>query len=427
MRTIGIIMGIISLPMLVFFTFSLIKSQTSRHHDGEMLVYERAVHLSQKIGSVLLDRLSALDHIGFAYNELSQDTLLRNQFIQHFLASHDEVTDIAVVDSRGKEIMHKRAGTGDAIPLVDRSQNIEFLTLKDKGYYLGPLYLSQGKPLVLFGRAIMSSDGKSLRGGMLALLKADFILDELKNASTQDGVTAFMVNEKGEITAHPTVSYISEAKDFSHNPAVALAIGHDALSARIYTNELTERVVGTAAPLAMVSDAGIPITTNWSVILEMPAAVVFSGAVAERNAAILLLIFLLACVAVAAVVLAPRINTPLDAVVRALKELNAGNIDYRLLPSDRADLNAVTSGVNILAETLMRVTQDLAEEKRAAVAEREKIATARVEAAAGEVIQTQYHQIPADIQETVGEQVEPVKEIKRKRVAVIFKKPKIHI
>ena len=422
-------MGTISLPVIIFFIFVLTRWQHVQYNDEEMLVHEHAVNASKDIGSALLDRLLVLDHIVFAYNELSQDDKLRNQLIQHFLVSRDEVTDIAVVDSRGKEVMHKRAGVSSGTtPLVDRSQNIEFLTLKDQGYYLGPLYLSQGKPVVLLGRAILSSDGKSMRGAVLALLKADFILDELKRASEQEGTTAFIVNEKGEITAHQTLSYISEAKDFSHNPAVALAISHDALPARTYTNELTEHVVGTTAPLVIPSGAHTEIKTNWFVVLETPAAAAFSTAVAGRNSAVLALLFLLACVAAAAVVLAPRIGTPLDTVVRALKELNTGNIDYRLPPSDRADLKAITTGVNNLGETLKRVTQDLTEEKHVVSTAHEKLAVAHSEIVAIEAAQLQYHQAPADIQKIVEDPVEQrVKKAKRKSVAAIPRKPKIHI
>ena len=420
-------MGIISLPMIIFFTFSLVKSQHIQYNDEEMLVHEHAVNLSKDIGSALLDRLSALDHIGFFYNELSQDTLLRNQLIQHFLVSRDEVTDIAVVDSRGKEIAHKRAEGSGATPLVDRSQNIEFLTLKRTGYYLGPLYLSQGKTVILIGRAIISLDGKSMRGGVFTLLKADFILDELKRASKQGGVTAFIVNEKGEITAHPTLSYINEAKDFSHNPAVELAINNDVAPARIYTNELTEYVVGSAAPLMISSGAHEEIKTNWFVILETPAAAAFSAAVAGRNAAALALLILLACVAAAAVVLAPRIGTPLDTVIRALKELNAGNIDYRLPFSDRADLKAITTGVNSLAETLKGVTQAAAEEKRAASMAGEKRAAARSEIVAIGADQFQSHPDLADVQKIIGEPGEQrARKAKRKNVAMTSKKPKVH-
>ena len=365
------IMGIISLPVIIFFIFWLVKGQNGQYNDEEMIVHERAVNLSKDIGSALLSRLTALGDIGFSYNEVSQDGQLRSQLIQHFLASRDEVTDIAVVDNRGREVVHKREMTASgAVPLVDRSQNIEFLSLKDKGYYIGPLYISQGKPVLLLGKQIISSDGKATRGAVFALLKADFIIAELKQAATQEGMAAFIVNEKGVVVAHGTFSYISEAKDFSHNPAVESALGGDTAPARIYTNELTERVVGTGIPLVLSSDAHTDIQTNWFVILETPAALALSAALAGRNSAVLVLLVLLACAAAAAVVLAPRIGTPLDAVIRALKELNAGNVDYRLYPSDRDDLKAVTMGVNTLADTLKRVMHELSEEKHAVSAER---------------------------------------------------------
>ena len=277
-------MGIISLPVIIFFIFSLVRGQKSQYNDEEMIVHERAVNLSHVIGFALMSRLNALGDIGFAYNEVSQDERLRNQLIQHFLASRDEVTDIAVVDNRGREVVHKReTAASGSVPLVDRSQNIEFLSLKDKGYYMGPLYLSQGHPVLLMGKQMISSDGKSPRGAVFALLKADFIIAELKQAAREEGMAAFIVNDKGVVMAHGTLSYISEAKDLSHNPAVELALGSDTVPARVYTNELTERVVGSGAPLVLSSDGHTATRTNWFVIMETPAAIALSAAIAGRS------------------------------------------------------------------------------------------------------------------------------------------------
>ena len=374
MRNIGNMMGIISLPMVIFFIFFLSNGQNGQYHDEEMLVHEHAINLSKDIGSALASQFSMLDHIGFIYNEVVQDDHLRNQLIQHFFASHDDVADMAIVDNRGKEVLHKRAiPTNDGIQLVDRSQNIEFLTLKDKGYYLGPVYLSQGKPVFLMGHAIFSTDGKSMRGAIFALLKADVIVNKLKQAATQEGTIAFIVNNKGIVIAHPSFLSIDTAKDVSHNPVVELAIGNNAAPVRIYKNELTEQVVGSGFPLMISLDSHAEIFTNWFVIVETPAVVAFAGAVAGRNTALLIFLILIGCAGAAAVAIDMNMGVAMGALNRALQELNAGNFDYRLHLSNQIQWKQISTGINSLAERLKRISNDLAEEKHTVSVERRKL------------------------------------------------------
>ena len=84
--------------------------------------------------------------------------------------------------------------------------------------------------------------------------------------------------------------------------------------------------------------------------------------------------------------------------------------------------------MNNLGETLKRMTQDLTEEKHAVSTTHEKLAVAHSEIVAIEAAQLQYHQAPADIQKIVEEPVEQrVRKAKRKNVAVISKKPKVHL
>ena len=84
MKSILIIMGVIALPLIAFFIFALTKGLKNQYKDEEMIVHERTINLSGIIGSILTDRLSALEHIGLAYRDASSDIQIRNQIIGHF-------------------------------------------------------------------------------------------------------------------------------------------------------------------------------------------------------------------------------------------------------------------------------------------------------------------------------------------------------
>ena len=136
-KTLGMITGILSAPAVLFFIFFLVKSNSIAHAGGERLVHERTGRLEAILGSVVSSRFAILDQAGLSYNEASQDPALQVQLIGRVLVSRDDMTDIAVTDARGKEVVRKSETTSVRFALADRSKNIEFLTVKEKGYYLG--------------------------------------------------------------------------------------------------------------------------------------------------------------------------------------------------------------------------------------------------------------------------------------------------
>ena len=369
-RYIGIV-GVISLPIIIFFVRS---GQNAQYQDQELLVHERTMRLAKDIDVLLANRLSALDYIGFAYNELSHgDLLIRSRFIQDFGASRDDIADIAVVDDRGREVIRKTADTKKTVALTDRSQNIEFLTVKEKGYYLGPVYLSMGKPMLLMGRIIPSADGKAMRGAVFILFRADVFLDVLKQAATQEGVMAFIVNKKGIVMLHPTLPYISEHKDISYNPSVQFAIAGNALHAPIYKNELTEKVVGGAVPLVISSNTHGQLETGWFVIMETPASIMFA-AIARQRSFVGLGLFILWILAGAGLWIALRaMRSPVLAMDRALQEISDGNLMYRLDIPRSDEWKRVSIGVNNLADRLAHTFHDLIQERIMVLVERKKL------------------------------------------------------
>lgn len=376
-QKIGIIAGAISLPLVLFFIFFVTSGQDGAYKDQESLVHTRAVNAATHISSLLSGKLSALEHIGFIYNELSQtDKTGSNEVIQHFVASESDMMDVAVVDNRGKEVIRKSAGTNSKSGFADRSQNIEFLAVKQKGYYIGPVYLSQGKPLFLMGRAIYSTEAKIMRGAVFALFAADMLLDQLKDTSGQNGTSVFIVNEKGIITAHPTFSYMSEQKDASRNPSVQLAMAGNGILAQTYRNELTEKVVGSAVPLTITSDARTQISTGWFVIMETPASIVFAAALRQRNFVAFGLIALFFLSVAGLWIMLRMMRGPVMAVGRALQEISAGNFTYRLPVPDNDEWKRISKGVNTVADMLARASSDLVQERMTVSAERGKLALA---------------------------------------------------
>lgn len=374
-KVFGAITGIVSLPAVLFFIFFLVKGNSGAYTQGERLVHERAISLEARLESMLSSRIAVLDEVGRNVVDVSQDNMLRSQIIQHFLDGHREVTNIALTDAHGKEVIQKNTVINSKIALTDRSHNIEFLTVKDKGYYLGPVYISQDKPVFLIGRVIPSSDGKSMRGAVFTLLKADIFLNELKQATTKQGTLAFIVNEKGTTMMHPTLSYVAEAKDFSHNPAVQLAMSNDPTPARTYKNDITENVVGSGVPLAFVSDTGV-FLTNWFVIVETPASVAFATAANGRGLATSALLSLLVVSGGVSFIILRRLYGPLEEINRAMDELSSGNTEYRVPSAYTYEGKKIALSMNVLGVRMKQIHDDLVREGHALSMERKKLSLA---------------------------------------------------
>ncbi len=377
MRYWGGLTGIILLPLIIFFIFFITSGQNGEYQDRELLAHERTLNLANSLSSILQNKISVLERIGFIYNELSStNTLASSQLVWRVAGLEDDITDIAVVDNRGKEVIRKSIETKTKLALGDRSQNIEFLAVREKGYYIGPMYLSQGKPLFLMGHAISSGDGKGISGAVFALFRADVLLDALKRATEQEGMLAFIVNEKGIVVAHQTFSYVSERKDISYNPAVKSALAGVAVPALVYNNELKENVVGSAVPLMISSDAHAYSTTGWFVIMETPAAIMFATAAHQRSLIVFGLLALAMYAGAGLWIVLYRMRASLGGLNHALKELAAGNLDYRLETSAGHTGKDLSIGVNNLAEKLAAISHDLAQERRGAEAERKKLTLA---------------------------------------------------
>ncbi len=370
-KTLGMITGVLSVPAVLFFIFFLVKSNSIAYAGGERLVHERTGRLEAMLGSVLSIRFAILDQAGLSYNEASQDPALQTQLIGHVLVSRDDMTDIAVTDARGKEVVRKSETTSARNALVDRSKNIEFLTVKEKGYYLGPIFSVQDKPMFLMGRAIPTSDGKGIHGAVFALFRADVMLDALKQAG-EHGSSAFVVNDKGIVVAHSTLSYVSDAKDFSQNPAVQLAMHNESALARSYANNLTEKVMGSGAVLSISSDKGV-VSTNWFVIVEVPAYEALATAASGRGISFVMLFALVIVAGVEAFFVIRKMQHPLEVMDRALSELAAGHMDYRLPASDSKEWKRVSTSMNGIGERFKQMEADLGKEREAVSTERTKL------------------------------------------------------
>ena len=373
---IGLMLGVAILPLVAASVFLFTRFWNREMRNAEVLAQQRAQVASKEIGALLLSRFAAIDQLGLAYDTISFDISLRAQLLDRFLSSHDEVTDIVVVNSRGKEIEHRsKTRTFSSRDLADRSQNVEFAAVKEKGYYLGPVYISQQKSFFLIGQPLVTSSDHTARSGMIfALLDANILQEKLKTFSREiNGGSIYIVNDKGAVIAHPNFSYLVEGKDFSHVPSVRLAMTKEAVPlGSLYYNEGNEKVIGAGLPVVVAFSAVRQFVTNWFVIAELPVSFALAQGVGMRAFTLEVVLALLAVAACAGVVVANRFAAPLEALESAFQQVNTGNIGHHLPENTKIGTNML-AGFNALSDQFMQAMADITYQKDAVASEKKKL------------------------------------------------------
>lgn len=372
-RTVGFLSGIAIIPLILCAVFLLTQSLKAQYRNAEILAYRQTERIAQELNAVLLERVFTLDHIGSSYFESTSDKRMRERDIDRLISSRDDVNDIIIVDSKGKELIHRSRDSSGDNTLTDRSENIEFISIKEKGYYFGPLYVSQERSVFLIGRAIAGFDNEQMRGAIFALLNGSILQDVLKEAGNAQGGSVFVVNDKGTIVAHPTTSYIVEGKDFSHNFALRLAMSGESLLTKTYHNEFDQKVIGSGVPLSFSLSSRGDITPRWYVITETPLVSAYGSALHQRSIAFITIIIFLALAGAGVFFVWRHIMAPIKVFQYGAEQLNQGNLAYRMHATSHDIWGNVAVAFNAIADKMKRISGERDEERYATAVERSKL------------------------------------------------------
>ncbi|MDP3770434.1 MAG: ATP-binding protein [Candidatus Sungbacteria bacterium] len=372
MRTIGVLSGIAVIPLILCTGFLLTQSLKAQYRNAETLAHEQTENAAQELSAVLLARILAVDYLGSSYFESLSDHRARERSIDSFISSRDDMNDIIITDGKGKELIHRSRNVSEINTLGDRSENIEFISIKEKGFYFGPLYVSQGRTVFLIGRAIPKSENQGMRGAIFVLLNGSILQAVLKDTASQQGGSVFIVNDKGTLVAHSSTSYIVEGRDFSHNFALRLAMGGQLLPVKTYHNEFDQKVVGSGAPLRISLFSHDDITPNWYVLTETPASLAYASVFHQRSIALITMSIFLVIAGLGAFFVWRYMVSPMEALQSAQDQLNQGNLAYRMQATSD-DRWGMAVGFNAIADKMKQMSGELDEERNTIILERNKL------------------------------------------------------
>lgn len=370
-------------PLVLVAGVTLLRYQATLENDASKLGHQLAATAAAEIRSFMVSQFGILENIATIYHpdfpiqpdvaeDITEITLLRSE---NFM-------DISIVDEKGVEVARKNrllvVTEGDLREVRDDEA---FRTVRDRGVYVGPVYVRSGRPFFDLGRRIVDSDG-NFAGAVFAQVDARImptVVADISKIVDKPG-RVYIVNEKGIVIAHPDLSYVLAERDLGDLPPVRMIVDdptvHDTTVSSTYENENGDTVLGSAHPMTVqifdLRTAETP-SINWYVIAEQPEDSVFGEA---RKAALFSIVVSLIAVilaVVAAIFFAGRISRPIESLHKAAQEFGKGNLGYRAPVETRDEIGELATSFNATASALEKTVASLREEEKITAAERNKL------------------------------------------------------
>ena len=337
-----LIMTLVGLALLASGAISLVFSYRETSAALASLQREKAVGAAARIEQYLRQVTQQLQYAALPQMGAGDLELRRIEFLK-LLRQAPEVTDIALIDSEGRELIaESRLGMSMLASGKDRSGEPAFKEAKRGQPWFGPVYFrKETEPYMTV--AIRSGGDKPLL--TVAELNLKFIWDVVSRIKIGDKGKAYVVGRNGYLVADPDIGLVlrkTQMGGLEHVQAMTTASGDDAPAM------LSHDLAGTAVLASMA-----PIESlDWRVFVEQPVSEVY----ARLNASILLtaglLLAGLAVSALAAGALARSMVRPIRTLDEGARRIGAGQLDQRIEVKTNDELEGLAEQFNLMSAQL---------------------------------------------------------------------------
>lgn len=366
-------------PLLLVMSLVIDRLQTIQRENAINLDRQLAQTAAKEIETFIISQYVILRDISVVYTQNNIDIKTLDTLAERFLFENPNFTDLTILDSNGQEKVHKNIiNFFRSEDLTNKGSTKEFTTIKEKQYYLSPLYIVNGKPTFTIGMPITGFGG-SFQGAILAVVDARVLQDVVKKISTVgEEVRAYIVNGNANVIAHPDISYVLAQKNFSLYPPVRQIVFHDTnvKPLEIYINDTGQQVLGLGYPIVVAGNV-LPtnpsIQTNWFIITEQPASIALSQVYLITRYTLVTLSIVLVLAFLTSLLFASRIVSPIEQLHTASKEFGIGNLKYRVMTNTNDEIEDLANGFNTMAGNLQDAFRKLEQDKSIISAEKNKL------------------------------------------------------
>jgi signal transduction histidine kinase len=257
------------------------------------------------------------------------------------------ITEISHLDAEGKEQLRVSRLAMDVTGSgKDYSREPEFLEAKAGKIYHGPVtFRKESEPYM---RIAMAGSGQGA-GVTVADVNLKFIWDVVSRITIGKAGHAFVVDGDGVLIAHPDISLVLQKTTFAGLEQVKAALSGgpapggarpQVTLARDFKNHRVMTAYATIAPL------------RWSVFVEQPLGEAFESLYASIQRTIVLLVVGVVLSVAAALVLARRMVTPIQALQAGAARIGTGELEQRIDVRTGDELEALGDQFNSMAAQL---------------------------------------------------------------------------
>src|SRR3989344_1157597 len=154
---------------------------------------------------------------------LNQIKERKEDIISRLLKENQPFESLTLLDNKGNEVFknHRFLLISES-DLKDRSEEILYKTVKEGRVYRGPVEISGiSEPIITIAVPVNTNTGFS---ALVAEINLKFFLDVVRNVSVGKEGVAYVVDENGDVIAHPNFSLVFGPANFIERKIIAEAV-----------------------------------------------------------------------------------------------------------------------------------------------------------------------------------------------------------
>lgn len=328
--------------------FSTYLSNQQTLSARQLLIAQEA---SKTVASFIQEKFNVLETAADLGDPVAAGAEARQGLLESLLGLQPSFRQLVLLNTAGQPTAAiSRQSSSLSQQFESQLEGDTFAQTKSGQRYISPVYIDDltSEPLVIVAIPVQNVFG-DFQGVLAAEVNLKFmwdIVDQLKVGTTG---YAYVVDNQGNLIAFgdtarvlrgENVSQISEVAEFLKDPSAKGDISPEAAG---YTGLLGGRVVGSFVPLG---------TPQWAVFTEIPIREAYGPTFQSLSTSGISILVSAIVVALAGILLARRLATPLVDLSNVATEIAGGNLGLQAQVSGPAELEKLATSFNAMTARL---------------------------------------------------------------------------
>jgi signal transduction histidine kinase len=262
------------------------------------------------------------------------------------------ITELAQIDASGKERLRVSRLAMDVVDSgIDLSKEPKFAEAMANKVFYGPVYFRrESEPYMTLALAGTRRDA----GVSIAEVNLKLIWDVVSQIKVGEKGSAYVVDRRGRLIAHPDISLVLRNTDMSRLPQVRAARAADANDAedglQVAQNIQGREVLTASAPIDPL---------GWRVFVELPVDEAYASLYEAFHRLLWILLAALVFAVLAGVFLARRMVGPIQALRAGAERIGSGDFGQRISIRTGDELEGLANQFNDMGARLQESYADL--------------------------------------------------------------------